>query len=84
MFVIPVLVCLVEYTQHHVQSVIYLSVQSGNLYDDAIVGQTLHEWVWQSFRHHFLIVVAGHVVDIQHRLLDIAYFVTKQIDSHHR
>ena len=43
--IVRILVRLVEDTQHHIQAVltVEMSVQTGNLYDDAIVGETVYK-----------------------------------------
>ena len=76
-----VLTSLVEDTQHHVQTVVDLSVQPRYLYDDAVVCQTLHEGIGQTFRHHVAIIVVRLVMDIDDWLLDVAHFMSQQIDG---
>ena len=84
--IVHVLVCLVEDAQHHVQAVlaVEMSVQTGNLYDDAIVCEAVDKRIGKPLRDYVVVVVERLVVDIKHRLLDVANLMAKQIDGHHR
>ena len=75
LFVVVVPVFLVEHAQHHVQAVVYLAMKTRYLHDNALVGQALHKGVWQPMRHHIVVIVACLMVDIQHRLLNVAHLV---------
>ena len=73
---------LVEDAQHLVQAVVYLSVQTWYLHDDAVVRQAVDERVRQSFGDHLAVVVIRLVVHVDHRLLDVAHLVAQQVDGH--
>ena len=61
-----------------------MSVQAGNLHDNAVVGQTVNKRIWKADCHYVAVVVKRLVVHIKHRLFNIAYFMAEQIHSHHR
>ena len=79
-----VLVCLVKNAQHHVEPVVDLSVQSGNLDNDAVMGQAFHKGVRQSLCYDILVVVTGLVAHVQYGFFYLPHLMTKQIDGHHR
>ena len=56
-FVILVTARLIKDAQHHVQTVVDMSVQTGNLYDDAVMCQAVDERIRQSPRHDVTVVV---------------------------
>ena len=47
------------------------------------MGQTVNKWIWQSFRHHFAVVVIRLMSDVEHGLLNVPYFVAQQIYGYH-
>ena len=75
--------CLVKDAKHPIQLVVDLSVQAWNLYDDAFVGETLHKRVWQSLCHYVAVIVIRLAAYVEHRLLDVADFMSQQVNGHH-
>ena len=84
MLVLLVGLALVEHGEHLVEAVVDLAVQTGYLYDDAVVRQTAYERVGQTARHYVAVVVFRIVLHVEHRLLDVAYLVAQNIDRYHR
>ena len=75
---------LVKDAQHLVKSVVYLTMQTRYLHDDAVVGQAVDEGIRNSFRHQTAIVVVTLMVYIEHGFLDIAHLMPQQVDCHCR
>ena len=84
MAVAPVTVMLVEDAQHLVKAIVDLTLEQGELHDDAVMHQTAYERVAHALFHFLAIIVACHVVHIHHGLLHLTHTVTKQIYRHHR
>ena len=74
---------LVENTEHLVETVVDLAMQTRYLHDDAIVCQAVDKRIGQTMRDHITFVVARLVVHVEHRLFDIAHLVTQQVHGHH-
>ena len=66
---------LIEDAQHHVKPVVDITVQTGNLDDNAIVRQTVDKRVGKAFRHHVAIIVKRLVVDVKYRLFYVTNLV---------
>ena len=81
--VIGVSPCLVKYAEYHVEPVVDLAMQPGNLDYDAVVGQAVHKGIRQTFGHQIAIIVERLVIHINDRLLYITDLMPQQIDSHH-
>ena len=79
-----VLFALVEHAQHLLQSVVDLSTEQGNLYDDAVVRQTFYKRVRHAFRHLLSVVVISLMVDVDDWVGNVPHAVSQQIDRHHR
>ena len=75
---------LVEDAQHFLQSVVDLTVKTGNLDDDAVVGQAVDEWMGQALGYEIVIVVVGMTTYIKHRFLDVADLMAQQVNGYHR
>ena len=75
---------LVKHAENFVQTVIDMSVQQGDLHDDAVVREAFYEGVGFIAFQEIAIVVVGVMVHVNHGRIDIAHSVAKQIDSHHR
>ena len=60
-----------------------MSVQQGDLHDDAVVREAFDEGVGFIAFQEIAIVVVGVMVHVNHGRVDIAHSVAKQIDSHH-
>ena len=82
--VMSVLVGLVEDAQHLHQSVVHTAVKQRNLYDDAVVYETLHKRVGHPCGHLHSVIVVRLVLYIKHGLLDVAHAMSEQIDGYHR
>ena len=78
------LVTLVEDAQHTVKPIARTNAKTGYLDDDAVVSQTVNKRIGQSLRHHTSIIVVRLAAHIQHRLLDVAHLMPKNIHRHHR
>ena len=75
---------LVEHAKDLVQTVVYLSLQQGNLNDDAVVHQTVDEGVLLAVLYHIAVVVQGLVAGVHHRFRYVADAVPQKIDGYHR
>ena len=75
---------LVEDAEHLVQMIIDLAVQTGYLYKDAIVVQTVHKLVGDAFYDRFVLIVERLVANINDRIINVADSMSQQVDSHHR
>ena len=84
--IVRILVRLVENAQHHVQAVltVQMTVQTGDLHDDAVVGEAVYKSIGQSFRHDVVVVVEMLLVDVKHRHLNVANLMAQQVYSYHR
>ena len=75
---------LVEDTQHFLQVIIHLTSEQRNLYDDAVVLQTLHKRI-RLIKHYLLpLVVVNAMLGIDHRLVDFTYTMPQQIHCNRR
>ena len=74
---------LVEYAEHLFKPVVDMSVQTGYLYNDAVVYKALDKGVWQALGNFVPVVVVRLVVDVEDRLFDVAHFVPQQVDGNH-
>ena len=59
-------------------------MQKRNLYDDAVVGETLYERLFAAFLHNVSVIVEHVVIYVHYRFIDISDAVSKEIYSHHR
>ena len=76
--------CLVKDAQHLVKPVVYLSVKARYLYNDAVVVQAVDKLVGYAADYRLVVVVECLMAHIYHRLHNIAYGMSQQVDSHHR
>ena len=83
LLVVALLMGLVEYTQHTIQSVARPHTETGYLNNDAIVRQTIYKRIGQSLCHHTTVIVVRLAAHIQHRLLDVAHLMPQQVYRHH-
>ena len=74
---------LVKHTQHLVQTVIDLTMQARNLYNNAVVRQTVYKRIRNPFGDSLFIIVVGIMMDIDDRLINVSYFMSKNIDGNH-
>ncbi len=72
LLIVFVLMWLVEYAEHLIQTIVYSASEKRNLYDDAIMHKTIDEWVRNTLGHLNAIIVVWLVINIKHRLLNIA------------
>ena len=84
MLIPPVHISLVKDAQNLLEPVVNLAVQPGNLYDDAVVGEAVYEWVWQPLGHQVVVIVIRIPPHIEHRLLYVAHLMSKQVNRNHR
>ena len=75
---------LVKDAQHHVKPVVYMTVQTRNLNNDAVMRQTVHKSVWKTLCHDVVIIVTRLVAHVQHGFLNVPHLMAQQIDGHHR
>ena len=47
------------------------------------MGQAVDKGIGQALSHQLFVIVVSLMIDVEHRLGDIAYAVPQQIDSHH-
>ena len=64
--------------------IVYSPPQQRNLYDDAVVHETVYKRIRYSLCHDIAIVVIRIVVDIYHRFFDIPHPMPEQINGNHR
>ena len=60
-----------------------MAVEQGQLNDNAVMSQTFHEGIWDTFRHLLTLIVVGTVVDVDDWLLNVTHTVTQHIDGNH-
>ena len=77
-------ISLVEHTQHLLQTVVDIALQTRYLHNDAVVRKTFYKRLGIALGNDVAVIVEDVVVYVYYRLLDIAHFMAKQIDSHHR
>ena len=82
--IVLITTALVENAQYHVQTVVDITVKTGNLYNDAIMCQTVDKRIWKSFRNNVVVIVKRLVVHIENGLLYVADLMPKKIDCYHR
>ena len=70
---------LVEDAKHLFKTVVHLAAQQRYLHDDAVVLQTLHEWVRLGERHFVAVVVVHLVPCIDNGFVDVAHAVSEEI-----
>ena len=75
--------CLVEHAQHLVEAVVNFAMQQRYLHNNAIVCETVDKGVRVAVRHLAAIIVKSLVINVHHRLFDVAHTVAKQIHGHH-
>ena len=75
---------LVEHAEHLFQPVVHIAMQKRNLYDDAIMGKTLHKGLFAAFLHNVAVIVKHVVIYVHYRFIDISDTVSEEIYSHHR
>ena len=75
---------LVEHAEHLFQPVVHIAMQKRNLYDDAVVGETLYERLFAAILHYIAVIVEHVVIYVHYRFFDISDTVSKEIYSHHR
>ena len=75
---------LVENAEHLFQPVVHIAMQKRNLYDDAIMGKTLHKGFLAAFLHNVAVIVEHVVIYVHYRFFDVPYLMSKEIYSHHR
>ena len=75
---------LVEYAQYFVQLVVDLAMQQWYLYDDAVVYQTVDEWVRVSMFHLLSVIINSLMTDVNHSFVNVADTMSQEIDRHHR
>ena len=74
---------LVEYAEHLLKTVVHTAFQSRYLHDYAVVGETLNERVFLALLYHLAVVVEHVVVDINHRLLNVADSMSEKVNGNH-
>ncbi len=84
LLIVQILLGLVKNAQHTLKPVVHLSLEQGYLHNNAIMGETFHKRFFLSLRHDLSIIVEHIMVDIDHRFLDVAHAMAKQINSYHR
>ena len=75
---------LVEHAEHLFQPVVHIAMQKRNLYDDAIMGKTLHKGFLAAFLYNVAVIVEHVVIYVHYRFFDVPYLMSKEIYSHHR
>ena len=75
---------LIEDAEYLLQPVVYLAFQQGNLHDDAVVLETLHEGVGLGERHFIPVVVVYFVPCIHDSFVDVADAVPEEIHGNGR
>ena len=71
MLVVTILIGLIENTQYFIKPVVDLPMQTGNLHNDAVVGQTFNECVGHTLGDKLLIIVVCLMADIDDGLLNV-------------
>ena len=66
---------LIEDTQHHIETIVDMTVQTGNLDDNTIMRQTVDKGVWKAFSHDIAIIVKRLMVDVKHGFFYVANLV---------
>ena len=75
---------LVEHIQDFLQTIVHLTMQQRNLYDDAVMRQTLHKRIRQTLGYLLTIVVILLMIHIENRFLDVTHTMAQQVNCHHR
>ena len=83
LFVLRIFPRLVEYAEHFFKAVVHAPLQSRYLHYYTVVCKALHKRLLLSVLDHLSVVVVYIVVDVYHRLLDVAHTMSEQIDRHH-
>ena len=82
--VMPVLVGLVENTQHLYKTVVYTAMQKRYLDNDAVVHKTLHKRVGYTLGHLHTVIIVRLVLYIENRLFYVPHPMAEQINGYHR
>ena len=82
--VVLLFVGLVKHAEHLEQSVVDLSVQEGDLYDDAVMDETVDKGVGKALSYLMPVVIIRLVVDIKHGYVYISNPVPENIYGNHR
>ena len=82
--VVLLFVGLVKHAEHLEQSVVDLSVQEGDLYDDAVMDETVDKGVGKALSYLMPVVIIRLVVDIKHGYIYISDPMPEDIYGNHR
>ena len=74
---------LVENAEHLLKAVVHTAFQPRYLHNYAVVGETLNERVFLALLYHLAVVVEHVVVDINHRLLNVADSMSEKVNGNH-
>ena len=83
LFVFSVFLRLVKNTQHCFKAVVHAAFEPWYLHYDAVVSETLHEWLFLAVSHHVAVVVIHVVVHVDDGFLNVAYAMAEQVHRHH-
>ena len=75
---------LVKQAKNLLQTIVYPTMQQRNLYNDAIMLQTLNKRIRNTLLYFFAIISISMVVDIYNRFLYLTDTMPQKIDSYHR
>ena len=82
--VVLLFVGLVKHAEHLEQSVVDLPVQEGDLYDDAVMDETVDKGVGKALGYLVAVVIIRLVVDIKYGYVYISDPVPENIYGNHR